>query len=322
MRRFALAVLALMLAAVCAAQAEETAQGGEAMGYLGECFRWDDAREADLRLPEMVPVYAAPSEDAWRGANGKAAVSLTEPFTLLGSVPDSNWMLIEYEVSRSERRMGYIQWGDNWPRSVGELSEAGIGITLSRDTVLTDDPRASGRAMARLSGGDTVIVLGCIAKDQLYVETMVDGKAARGMIQASAAQLPEMTRLPDVMRRLEGVWGFSGGAEVLGEGIIFTADGSLLICDTDDYMETPPTHLMPFYDRPFEYAVYPTHPEDKRFWSEAVIVLGTEEGGSVYGLSFYPGEEGEPERLHIESGPSGGFYARYGTEPTIDAREP
>lgn len=315
MKKGVILVFVLLLALSAIARAEEA---DKVAAYLGESFVWEQADVIDLQLPELVPVYAAPSEDAWRGANGKAAVSLTEPFIALGSVPESNWMFIEYEVSDTERRMGYIQWGDSWPRRVGELSEAGIGMTLSRDAILTDDPRASGRAMAELDKGVQVSALGYVDEGWLYVETAIGGKAARGFIPMASVSLPELVPLTDVMDRLDGVWGFSGGGEILGEGAIITADGSLLFCDTDDYMETPPTRLIPDHDRPATYAVYATHPEDRRFWSEYVIVLQVEDGSAVYGLSFFPGEDGEPERMHIETGPSGGFYTRYDVLPTIE----
>lgn len=322
MRKMAMVVALLMLVGLCPmARAEGSGQDSAVMGYVGECFAWEQAQEADPQLPEMVPVYAAPSEGAWRGANGRAAVSLTESLTLLGHEPDSDWLLIEYDISPTERRIGYIYSHNHWSPWVSELSLSGIGMRLAEDATLTDDPRASVREIARLHGGDEVSVLGCVKEDWFYVETEIDGKTARGFIPVSAAELPEMAILTDVMDRMEGVWGFSGGAEVLGEGVIITADGSLLICDTDDYMETPPTHLIPDYDHPMAYAVYPTDPEDRRFWSKFVIVLQAEKDSSVYGLSFYPAEDGEPESMHIEWGPSGGFYARYDTEPTIDARE-
>lgn len=315
MKKGIVIVFVLLLVLGVAARAEE-ADGVAA--YLGEAFLWEQADVVDLQLPELVPVYAAPSEDAWRGANGKAAVSLAEPFTTLGSAPESNWMLIEYEVSATERRMGYIQWGDSWSRRVGELSEAGIGMELSEDAVLTDDPRASGRAMVELAKGVQVSVLGYIDEGWLYVETAISGKVARGFIPMDAVSLPELVPLTDVMDRLDGVWGFSGGGEIFGEGAIITADGSLLFCDTDDYMETPPTRLIPDHDRAATYTVYQTQPEDKRFWSEYVIVLQVEESSAVYGLSFFPGEDGEPERIHIEVGPGGGFYTRYEVLPIIE----
>lgn len=309
-----MALLVLALAATCAAaQAEDAFEA-----YLGDSFAWQYAQTVDPRLPEMMPVYAAPSEDAWRGANGKAAVSLTEPLMVLGQEPDSDWLLIEYDISSTERRVGYIRSDERWSAWNAELSLAGISVTLTRDAALTDDPRASGRAMTTLAGGSRVSALGRVGEDWLYIETTIDGKVARGFIPMAVAERPPITRLDDVMDRLEGVWGFSGGAEILDMGAIFTAEGGLLFCDTDDDMQIPPTRLIPDHDRAATYAVYPTQQEDRRFWSEYVITLEVNDARSVYGLSFYPEDEGEQERIHIETGPSGGFYTRYEVEPVIE----
>ena len=314
MKKLAMMIVSLLAAGMCAAACAEE---GEVKAYLGESFAWQNAQEVDPKRPEQLPVYAAPSEDAWRGANGRAAVSLTEPLAVLGVVEDSDWLLIEYEISATERRIGYICSNEHWSPWVSTLSLAGIVAHTSGETVMTDDPRASGRAMAVLPGNKLVCVLGGVGEDLFYVEATIDGKTAYGFVPSSAVALPEMTPQTDVTERLEGVWGFSGGAEVLGYGAIFTADGSLLLCDTDDGMETPPTRLIPDADRPATYAVYRTDAEDRRFWSEYVVTLEVDGSRQVYGLSFYPGEDGEPEHIHIEAGPSGGFYTRYETPPEL-----
>lgn len=312
MKRLMMALVILLACAGVTARAEEAARA-----YVGESFAWEYAKEVAPQLAETVPVYAAPSEDAWRGANGEAAVSLAEPLTVLGVMKDSDWLLIEYEISATERRIGYIYSNDRWSPWVRGLSLAGIVAHTSGETVMTDDPRASGRAMAVLHADELVCVLGRVGEDLFYVEATVDGKTAHGFVPCSAVALPEMSPLTDVMETLEGVWGFYGGAEVLGYGAIFTADGSLLLCDTDDDMETPPTRLIPDEDLRATYAVYRTDAEDRRFWSEYVITLEMDESRQVYGLSFYPEEDGDPECIHIEWGPSGGFYARYETPPEM-----
>lgn len=319
MKRWLCVLAALALAVSCAGARAEEEKAIAALGYLGESFRWENAQTADLQLAEMAPVYAAPSEDAWRGARGKAAVSLLEPFTVLGYAPeDSRWRLIEYEISSKERRVGYILWDDQWPGSAVELSETRVAATLKRDAVLTDDPWASGRAMATLPEGGSVTLLGSAKGGWLYVETSVDGQAARGFIPMETAALPEPEPLPEVMAGMEGVWGFYGGAEVLADGVILTADGDLTFCHEEFYMESPPEHLTADNEHPATYAVYAKLPGDERFWSDYVFVFRQEESSQVYGLHFFPEEDGEPERMHIEYGPSGGFYVRYETEPVIE----
>ena len=59
-----------------------------------------------------LPVYSAPFDDAWRGAKGKASVSVKERFTLLGTLQDGAWGLADYKVDDKSRRIGWIRPGD------------------------------------------------------------------------------------------------------------------------------------------------------------------------------------------------------------------
>ena len=92
---------------------DEVRRMNRVMAYLADDALSGTWATVELRQNRTVPVYAAPSEDAWRGANGRAAVSLAGPFTLLASFGNEGWWLIEYEngggasaISPSRRTTG------------------------------------------------------------------------------------------------------------------------------------------------------------------------------------------------------------------------
>ena len=195
-----------------------------AIKYLSEIRM--DAR--GLKMPEdaVLPVYSAPDEKAYRGADGKACVSLREGVLVLASTKDQTWKLIEYEVSEGEKRMGWIrtaqdapevtwpdiyewqEWDERW--SYEEPEDGSITLLFSRpgkvvrDTDLTDDPRGGKRKLRSLKAGEFVgIFFGenfeKEAKyrylfDNSYIEdtewtyviTTVDGKKACGFVPSDA----------------------------------------------------------------------------------------------------------------------------------------
>ena len=55
-------------------------------------------RELNVSRDTNLPVFSAPYDDAWRGANGKACVNTNESFTLLGTVDGGEWGLVDYRV--------------------------------------------------------------------------------------------------------------------------------------------------------------------------------------------------------------------------------
>lgn len=301
-------ILAAIMLFVCPAAKAEEEQSQAVWARLDVCIFWDQAVTADIHRSETLPVYAAPSEDAWRGANGKAAVSLREPFTVIAAVQDTDWLLIEYDISVTERRVGYVQKtsGMAWPEAL--LPDVAVETTLTEDVSLTDDPRASQRVIAALSEGASVLVLGYTSDAWAYIETDVEGRKARGFAPLTAIDRP----LQAMKSRLEGAWRFTGGAEVIGYGAIFSENGRVVLCDTDDFDHFPPERLIPKAEQTFDYAVYANDPTSGRFWSDMLLVLWEREGGvHVYGLSLTTGEDGAPDSIHLEEGEGGGFYERY-----------
>ena len=185
-----------------------------------------DAKE--LKQPEgaVLPVYSAPDEKAYRGADGRACVSLREEVTVLDSIRYGTWTLIEYDVSENEKRIGWIRtaqdapevkwsiydwlsiedvrkWGDeseearaaeqaedqNYLRGDIRIAEPGKVV---RDTTLTDDPRGGKRKIRNLKKGEYVGILYLDEFDEddewTYVITTVDGKKACGFIPSDAAE--------------------------------------------------------------------------------------------------------------------------------------
>ena len=145
-----------------------------------------DFRTLGLPKKTSLPVYAAPGEDSFRGAKGKASVSLSEPFRILGETKDHVWQMIEYDVSKGACRVGWIRLPDGAEKP--QLREISADAALARttgDVKLTDDPRGSGRALCSLPAGRTVAVLfdaGSGGKPLLYVKTEIDGKKAAGFL--------------------------------------------------------------------------------------------------------------------------------------------
>ena len=155
---------------------------------------WPDLAEevtrSDLGLPKKtrLPVFSAPLENAWRGAKGKAAVSVEEPFSVLGNAQGGQWLLIDYPVSKKERRIGWISRPEKYES--GESSSLYLGRYLYRvreNAVLTDDPENSRREIRKLLAGETVIVMGTLdagGTNWLYAEAEVNGQPAWGFVAA------------------------------------------------------------------------------------------------------------------------------------------
>lgn len=178
----------------------------------------------DLKQNRNLPVYAAPSEEAFRAAKGKAAVSLSAPFDVLGVCP-GGWYMVEYEISRAERRLGFVQ-GLDVPQAQ-ELMLQGVMGGLARATVVTDDPHGSRRALTTLPAGAGVRVFGLLDAHWLMIECDVDGRRAMGFVPVGALQLPETYRNAEAEAELVGDWAFIGGGEVLDYGVSFHEGNTL-----------------------------------------------------------------------------------------------
>ncbi|MBR4502676.1 MAG: leucine-rich repeat protein [Clostridia bacterium] len=146
-------------------------------------LRQEELDSYSLGVPRgtVYDVYAAPFPDAFRGAGGRAKVSVKESFTLLGTADEGKWSMIEYSVSGGAKRIGWAQlppvpavydgW-DDFP------SEEALPCVLKRDAVLTDDPRGERRTVLALSAGDRVKALGALDDLWAYVQADVSGQTA------------------------------------------------------------------------------------------------------------------------------------------------
>lgn len=295
---------------------EEVRRMNRVMAYLADDALSGTWATVDLGQNRTVPVYAAPSEDAWRGANGRAAVSFAEPFTLLASFGNEGWWLIEYETGDGARRVGYI------PQQAYDRAVPygwwliPMTLPLCEDATMTDDPHGARREIARFAAGESLTVLGYYDGLWAYAQTEIDGKTARGFVPLRALTTPEEEPLMGVMAELTGEWAFAGGGEVLGlAGVIFSDDGRLCSCTTDDDESVfPAEHLIP--DGTWQtYAVYES---PDRVYGEGVpyVLKITCGDGTVrrYSLEWIDASEARSGRdtLGVYVGEGGGFYQRMG----------
>ena len=295
---------------------EEVRRMNRVMAYLADDALSGTWATVDLGQNRTVPVYAAPSEDAWRGASGRAAVSFAEPFTLLASFGNEGWWLIEYETGDGARRVGYIP-----QQAYDRVVPYGwwlipMTLPLCEDATMTDDPHGARREIARFAAGESLTVLGYYDGLWAYAQTEIDGKTARGFVPLRALTTPEEELLMGVMAELTGEWAFAGGGEVLGlAGVIFSDDGRLCSCTTDDDESIfPAEHLIP--DGTWQtYAVYES--PDRVYGEGVPYVLEITCGdGTVrrYSLEWIDASEARSGRdtLGVYVGEGGGFYQRMG----------
>lgn len=294
------------------------------MLYLADSACMWGQETVDLWRQELLPVYAYPSEEGWRGAKGKAAVSLAEPFTALCWSEDGAWLLIDYETSGGHR-IGYIRCPEGVQVPVATLYPLHIPLRLTKDFSVTDDPNDSIRTIASLKAGDTVDVLGYTNGLWAYIELTIDGKPARGFLPLAVLETPEETPCPDVVASLAGTWRFIGGGEVLGDGVVFDGEGQLQMCVSQDTEVFPPEALViPADSEPCSYIVYENSLGEKRYpGCDYILEVSSGESLSRYGLQMYePGEDGERESFGaIISEGGGGGYERADEVPVTRARD-
>lgn len=235
------------------------------------------------------PVYTAPSEKAYRAANGKAQVSLKGGLKAYGTV--GGWTLIRYEVSPGVSRVGYIR-----ARGLAdEIELAGSWATVTMETTLTDDPLSGQGALMTLKAGETVKCLAQWDAYYAYVQTRKNARAIRGFVPIAALQIPEPEADAEATARLAGTsWCMSGGGTMGADIYRFFADGS---CMTSFYdYELPPPEDYPLPEdrasrRVRGWSVSRYDPALGLFWDddEYMLTLTDMDSGDVvgrYGLSL------------------------------------
>lgn len=153
---------------------------------------FDGFAYVSLKPNQKFPVYSAPSDRAWRGANGKASMS-TNGAVYAGGW-DGGWLLVMYEVNSGAMRVGYIDGqqlqGDTPHCDI--LQFACRDATIQSQCTLTDDPVRTSAAITTLMPGAAVRYLRTYTNAGTalaYVETTVGGQTARGFVPASCVAL-------------------------------------------------------------------------------------------------------------------------------------
>lgn len=162
-------------------------------------FAEDISNFKKVSLPSKLtlPVYSAPSTNAWRGANGKAEASSNE--TIYAAGWDGDWLLLLYGTSGGASRAGYT------PRSalkgsdpkVPELHFEHTSASISSSCTLTDDPKKGKNSITTLSTGTKITYLASFTDNssngdgvtKAYIEATVSGKTARGFVPMHCVNL-------------------------------------------------------------------------------------------------------------------------------------
>ncbi len=269
------------------------------------CF--DGAETVEAGRDELLPVYAAPSEDAWRGAKGRAAVSLAEPFTALAWSEDGEWLLIDYQVDGDSRRIGYIRRPEGLECGVPVMHTRRLtmGIwTDKTDWKLTDDPNGTQRRIAAVGSDDTVTVLGWTSDAWAYVETSLDGKAARLFLPLAALDLPDERPDPAMTEALRGAWVLAAGGSLLGDGAVFNGYGRVSVCETDLTVQ-PPVLTVPRDGQTLYYRVLQNLMGDERYPGCSHVLEVAEEANfwqaERFGLRFTKEDraQGRPAQIDL-----------------------
>ena len=180
------------------AEAQDALSSGQlAAQWPAAGSAWQSTSPSGGLLPELtffrgtftagqkLDVYSAPSAKSWRAAKGKASVTSGSEIFVAGKA--DGWILILYELSSGVIRAGYIDpikiKGDYTAGS--DLYFPGITMTLTQNTVMTDDPFRQNETVGKLKKGTSVV---CLAefRGMIYIEAKVSGKTARGFIAPSA----------------------------------------------------------------------------------------------------------------------------------------
>lgn len=145
-----------------------------------------------LKSGQKLPVYSAPDNRSWQGANGKAKVSTNGNVWAAGW--ENGWLLIMYETNSGSVRVGYVDGSDikgNVPESRMLHYDYTTATVLTRCT-LTDDPARTNTSIVTLQPGQTVTYLSSYFNRSPwdYVETTAEGKTVRGFIPAGCLELP------------------------------------------------------------------------------------------------------------------------------------
>ncbi len=137
------------------------------------------------------PIYTAPSEYAYRCADGKASC-YTDTYMSEAGFDMTGWLLVRYETNNGGTRVGYIP--PNYVRGFKSVMSGCqhfdfIPVTSADTILVTDNPLLPGSAFAMIDPGETFYILGkyTYCGNWWYIECTVDGQIARGFIDRGTA---------------------------------------------------------------------------------------------------------------------------------------
>ena len=188
MKKMLILLLALMVAlsastALAARSTESTAAGG--LNSVSP-FKFEHVKKGIGR--GVCPVYTAPYSNAYRCANGKAAVD-SNSYIDLGGYNDQGWLLVRYATNNGGTRVGWIP-----PKYIKGVKTSmvphfvSIQRTASREITVSDnnlDPYDPTSQFAVLEAGETFYVIGrynYYQYDLWYIQFTLDGQPACGFI--------------------------------------------------------------------------------------------------------------------------------------------
>ena len=150
-----------------------------------------DPEWISLPINVRFPVYSGPGEDYLRGDGGQATVHADQDVRAYGF--DGDWLMIAYVVDEQtlQSRVGYIHQDDfrrelNHPQCIKTevwylyhapilpLELTDTPMTVTEDTVLTEDPTVSLTPLAELKPGETVTLLMTFMQAYTIDEETVD----------------------------------------------------------------------------------------------------------------------------------------------------
>ena len=149
-------------------------------------FKFDEKKEGIGY--GKCPVYTAPSEDAYRLADGKASVDTNDAMDVSG-YDTSGWLLVRYRTNSGSTRVGYIprKYIRGYKAKMPNLDFDPVPVRAAEEIWVTDNPRGNetnAAFFARLDAGEDFLILGkyTYTGNWWYIECTVDGQTARGFI--------------------------------------------------------------------------------------------------------------------------------------------
>ena len=185
---------------------------------------------AGTKNGDSVPVYAAPSTDAWRADDGKASMSLKDSWYAMGASGD--WTIVMYQVSNRTSRVGCVESRLLGAEAVAACEDPlNITAKITQDTYITDDPMMSQNQQTTLRAGDTVTLLGRFNDFYAYVSTTVDGKEMWGFLPMNSFTVDFGEKDTEAMSRLTGYWELYFGGPSIGDYVELKEDGTYVASD-------------------------------------------------------------------------------------------